>query len=258
MPEDIRGNEFNLRGVPRGQDDNASDSGQWGVAFHYVTENNWDIGLYHVNGHDKKPSFVLDYIEVPGSPVPVPIGYNLRYYEDIKGTALSFTTVLGDTNVQGELSFLDGTPLVNLAGDPEREDLLKAQLGGSHVFGPTFLADDTVLTFEGFYADVTSADSDELIQDDFAWGYSLLADFAYNNVVQGWDVKVPIYFKHDVDGTLQELQVFDQARVLSLGVTGIYLNNLTVGLAYSIYSGGGLGHLIRDRDNIAFTAKYSF
>jgi len=258
VPEDIRGNEFNLRGVPRRKDDNASDSGQWGVAFHYITANNWDIGLYHVNGHDKKPSFVLDYIEVPGSPQPVPVSYKLRYFEDIAGTAVSFTTVIGETNVQGELSFLDGTPLVNSAGDPERGDLLKGQLGGSHVFGPTWIADDTVLTFEGFYAEVTSADADELRFDDSAWGYSLLTEFFYNNVLQGWDIKVPVYFKHDLDGTLQELQVFDGARVLSLGVNGTYLNNLNIGLAYAIYDGGGRTHLLSDRDNIALTAKYSF
>jgi hypothetical protein len=258
VPEDIRGNEFHLRGVPRVADDNASDSGQWGVALHYVTEANWDIGLYHVNAHDKKPSFALSYIEVPGSPQPVPVDYRLRYYEDIKGTAASFTTVIGETNVQGELSFLDGTPMVNAAGDPEREDFLKAQLGGSHVFGPTFFADDTVLTFEGFYAEVTSADSDELREDDSGWGYSLLGEMSYNNVFQGWDLRVPIYLKHDVDGIVRELQHFEDSMVLSLGLKGIYLNNLTANVTYAWYWGGGSDNLIRDRDNIALSLKYSF
>ena len=64
--------------------------------------------------------------------------------------------------------------------------------------------------------------------------------------------------KHDLDGTLQELQVFDGARVLSLGITGIYLNNLNLGLTYAIYDGGGLTYLLSDRDNIALTLKYSF
>ncbi|MEP5763849.1 MAG: DUF1302 domain-containing protein [Halieaceae bacterium] len=258
VPEAIRGNEYQLRGVPRGKDDNASDSGQWGVAFHYITDSNWDIGLYHVRGHDKKPSFALSYIDVPGSPQPVPVDYRLRYYEDIKASAVSFTTVLGETNVQGELSFLDGTPMVDAAGDPRREDFIKAQLGGSHVFGPSFLADDTVLTFEGFYAEVTSADSDELREDDNGWGYSLLADIAYNNVVQGWDLRLPIYFKHDVKGIVREVQHFEDSKVLSLGVRGIYLNNLTADLSYAWYMGGGSDNLLRDRDNIALTVKYNF
>jgi hypothetical protein len=258
IPEEIRGNEFQLRGVPRVADDNASDSGQWGLAFHYVTEGNWDIGLYHVNGHDRKPSLVFDYLVLPPSTQRIPLEYYLRYYEDIKGTALSFTTVLGVTNIQGELSFLDGTPMVNDQGDPGREDFIKAQLGGSHVFGPSFLADDLVLTFEGFYAEVTSADSDELIDDDSAWGYSLLAEFAYNNVVQGWDLRVPLYLKHDVDGIVREIQHFEEAVVVSLGLRGIYLNNLTADITYAHYMGGGSDNLLRDRDNIAVTVKYNF
>ena len=160
--------------------------------------------------------------------------------------------------MQGELSFLDGTPMVNNAGDPERENLAKLQLGGAHVFGPSFLADDTVLTFEGFYADVTSADGDELIADDHAWGYSFLAEFSYNNVFQGWDVKVPIYMKHDMEGIVQEIQHFEDSKVISVGLTGIYLNNTTVSFSYSNYFDGGENNLLKDRDNVAVTVKYSF
>jgi hypothetical protein len=188
----------------------------------------------------------------------VPVDYQLVYYEDIKAVGLSFTTVIGDTNVLGELSYLDGTPMVDAAGDPQREDFIKAQLGGTHVFGPSFLADDTVLTFEGFYAEVTSADTDELREDDNAWGYSMLADFSYNNVFQGWDLKVPLYWKHDFDGIMREIQHFDDAQVVSLGLKGVYLNNLTADLTYAWYFGGGSDNLLRDRDNIALTVKYSF
>lgn len=257
VPAAIRGNAFQLRGVPRRADVEASDNGQWGVALHYLTGNNWDVGLYHAVGHDKKPSFALDYIEVAGSPQPVPVDYRLRYYENIKASAASFTTVIGATNVQGEVSFLDGTPMVDAAGDPTRENLLKLQLGGSHVLGPTFWYDDANIAFEGFYATVTSTDDDALREDDSAWGYSLLAEFTRNNVMQGWDLKVPVYFKHDVDGLVRELQVYDQARVVSIGLKGVYLNNLTTELTYSIYAGGGTANLLRDRDNIALTLKYS-
>lgn len=258
VPADIRGNEFQLRGVPRTQDDNASDQGQWGVAFHYVTEGNMDIGVYHINAHDKKPSFVLEYIDVPGSPVPVPVSYNLKYFEDIKGTAVSFTTVLGETNVSGEISFLDGTPMVNLAGDPEREDLLKTQLALNHLFGPSLWGDSVVLLAEAFYADVTSADTSELNEDDSAWGYSILAEFNHNNVFSGWDLVIPLFIKHDVDGVVQELQVFEDGKVISTGLRAIYLNNLTTSINYSYYFDGGINNLIKDRDNIALTVKYNF
>ena len=84
VPEDIRGNEFNLRGVPRGQDDNASDQGQWGVAVHWITQGNWDLGFYHVNGHDKKPLPVFENVEFPGSDQLVPLNYHLKYFEAIQ------------------------------------------------------------------------------------------------------------------------------------------------------------------------------
>ncbi|MBT4521890.1 MAG: DUF1302 family protein [Halieaceae bacterium] len=258
VPEEIRGNAYHLRGVPRLADKPADDSGQWGLAFHYVTDSNWDIGFYHVRGHDKKPSFVLEYIDVPGSPQPVPVSYELSYYEDIKGTAVSFTTVLGETNVQGELSLLEDTPMVNGAGDPEQEKFLKLQIGGAHVFGPSFLSDDAVIVFEGFYADVSSADSRELSASDYAWGYSFLAELNYNNVFQGWDLKVPLYVKHDVGGTIREIQAFESAKVVSLGLTATYLNNLSANLAYSFYFGGGDENLLIDRDHLAVTVKYSF
>ena len=187
----------------------------------------------------------------------MPVSYELRYYEDIRGTGLSFTTVVGETNVQGEISFLDGTPMVNAAGDPEREDFLKLQLGGAHLFGPNFLADSSTITFEAFYAEVTSADSGELIEDDHAFGYSVLADFANNNVAPGWDLSIPVYFKHDVAGTIQEIQSQEEAKVISLGIKGTYLNNLIVNLAYSAYFGGSTDNLLRDRDNVALTIKYS-
>ena len=256
VPEEIRGNEFNLRGVPKTPDQTASDSGQWGAAFHYITENSTDIGFYHVVGHDKKPSFVLSYEDVFGNRVPV--GYLQRYYEYIRGTAISFTTILGETNVQGEMSWLDGTPMVNAEGDPERENLAKLQLGGSHVFGPTFLADDTTLTFEMFYASVQSAAERDLNADDSALGYSFLTSLDYNNVLAGWDMSLPIYFKHDVTGVIQELQVFGGSKVLSLGVEATYLNNLTAGISYAAYFGGDTKNLLQDRDNVAFTLKYSF
>ncbi len=258
VPENIRGNEYHLRGIPRTSDDDAKDSGQWGVGLHFLTAGNWDLGFFHVQSHDKKPSFVLDYITVPGSPQPVPTSYKLRYYENIKATAASFTTVIGETNVQGELSFLDGTPMVNATGDPQRESLLKFQIGGSHVFGPTFLADDTNLIFEGFYAQVTSEKASALRADNSAWGYSLLSEFNYYNALQGWDVKIPVYIKHDVAGTVRELQVYQGSKVVSLGITGTYLNNFSANLAYSLYFGGGDANLLQDRDHLALTIKYSF
>jgi len=256
IPEEIRGNEFNLRGVMRAPDREASDSGQWGVAFHYVTDNNTDIGFYHVVGHDKKPSLEFQYQEIFGNRIPT--SYRQVYVEDIRGSAISFTTVVGETNITGELSLLDGTPMVNADGDAEEEKLLKLQVGGTHVLGPSAFWDDVTLSFEGFYANVTSAAERDLIADDYAYGYSVFSTLGYKNVFPGWDFEVPIFFKHDVSGVIQELQSFSGAKVLSVGIGGFYLNNFRIGVTYSSYFGGDRKNFLRDRDNVAVTLKYSF
>ena len=256
IPEDIRGNEFNLRAVPRIADDKPPDSGQWGAAFHYITEGNSDIGLYHIVGHDRKPSLEFTYQDVFGNRVPT--SYRQRFYEDIRGTAASFTTVIGETNITGEVSWLDGTPMVNAAGDAERENLLKLQLGGTHVFGPSVLSDEITVSFETFYANVRSADRKDLNADDYAVGYSVYSTLGYRNVFPGWDLAVPIFLKHDVSGVVQELQSFSGAKVVSLGLQGTYLNNMQASISYAAYLGGGRKNLLRDRDNISVTLKYSF
>lgn len=148
--------------------------------------------------------------------------------------------------------------MVDQNGDPALHNFGKAQLGALHVFGPTFLADDTLLTLEGFYARVSGADSAELNADKSGWGYSLLVELAFNNVFQGWDMVVPIYFKHDVAGSLAEIQHQEGSRVLSTGIRATYLNNLTANISYSWYQGGGRRNLLQDRDNVAVTLKYSF
>ena len=86
----------------------------------------------------------------------------------------------------------------------------------------------------------------------------MLAELAYNNVIQGWDFRVPLYLKHDVDGIVREIQHFEDAVVVSMGLRGIYLNNLTADITYAWYMGGSSDNLLRDRDNIAVTVKYNF
>ena len=64
--------------------------------------------------------------------------------------------------------------------------------------------------------------------------------------------------KHDMEGVVQEIQHFEDSKVVSLGLSGIYLNNFTAKLAYAVYFDGGNKNLLKDRDNIALTLKYSF
>ena len=137
--------------VPRTADESASNSGQWGSALHWFVGDT-DLGLYYINAHSKAPAYQINQ---PGGPLSVPVSYTIKYFEDIQGYAASFTTVLWDTNVQGEVSYKTDVPVVLLNGDPIEGDLASYQIGGNAVIQPTALWDDANLTFElaGAYID---------------------------------------------------------------------------------------------------------
>jgi len=238
--------------APRTPDDEASDSGQWGSALHWVTEQGTDFGLYFVNAHNKAPAYQLYY---DGA---IPASYNIQYFEDIHGYAASFTTVLGLANVQGEISWKSNTPVVLANGDPENGDVLSAQLGGSYVLEPTKFWDDASVVFEFAGSEITSHKNEELRYDDRATAMALRAEFAYINVAQGVDLKVPVFFQYTFDGTILESRMAEDATTFNLTLKAVYLNNFTAALGYTNYFDGGDNNLLTDRDNVTFDLSYSF
>jgi hypothetical protein len=238
--------------VPRTADDEASDSGQYGVALHYVTEGGTDFGLYYVNAHSKTPAFTLNYAGI------IPKDYTISYFEDIQGVAASFTTVWGITNVQGEVSYKTDVAVVNAAGNPEPGDVIAAQLGGSHVLTPTALWDDANVTFEVAMTKVDSHDGNELRYDSFAWAYALRAELSYLNVIPGLDLRLIPFLQHTINGSVLEANMIDGAKSFNLALRGTYLNNFTAQVGYTAYFGGGQDHLLTDRDNVSLSVSYSF
>ena len=77
------------------------DGGQYGLAFQYFTDSGTEYGIYYVNAHDKAPS-----LQVMGNT------YQTRYLEDRQVMALSFSTVVGEANISGELSYRPNAPVV--------------------------------------------------------------------------------------------------------------------------------------------------
>jgi hypothetical protein len=238
--------------APRTPDTGASDSGQWGSAVHWITEEGTDFGLYYVKAHSKAPAYQLQTLG------PVPQSYNIVYFEDIDGYAASFATVLWDTNVQGEVSWKTGAPVVLQNGDPEKGDILSAQLGGSMVLEPTRLWDDASLVFEFAGTKIESHNGDELLYDDQATAMAVRAEFSYLNVGPGLDLKVPIFLQYTFDGTILESQMAEDATTFNLTVQAVYLNNFTAALGYTNFFDGGDNNLLTDRDNVSFSMSYSF
>jgi len=86
----------------RDDDIEARDSGQGGVQLKFRAGDT-EYGIYAAQYHDKMPQFYL---------YPDTSRYEMVYAEDIRTVGFSFSTLVGETNVAGELSFRDDMPLV--------------------------------------------------------------------------------------------------------------------------------------------------
>ena len=253
------GSPDNLLPISRTADDAASDSGQWGAALHWIVLGDTDLGLYYVNAHSKAPAYQLNCagLEVCGE-FSIPDSYTIRYFEDIQGYAASFTTVLWNTNVQGEVAYKTDMPVVDGRGNPVEGDIASYQMGGSYVFEPNVLWDDANLAFELAGAYVDSHDSSELFYDDHGTVLNLRMEMAYLNILQGVDLKVPIFFKRGLDGNILESEMVEDASFASIEFQFIYLNNFTAKLGYANWFDGGENTTINDRDNVSLNFSYSF
>jgi hypothetical protein len=117
--------------LPRSADVEASDSGQWGLAFRYYSEafNGTEFGLYYMNYHSRTPIFSANNATVAFG-LPVNFGANPDYFfefpEDIELWGVTFATNLGAWAVSGEVSHRPDFPLqINTT------DLLQAVALGS-------------------------------------------------------------------------------------------------------------------------------
>jgi len=130
--------------IDRADDNEASDSGQWGLAVRYLASelNDTEFGFYYVNYHDKTPMLNLNaatggvdevnwFAACFSGPAaadcsnPNGMGglagalhgvdlttYSLDYVENIHLFGLSASAVLGDTNVALDISYRANAPVV--------------------------------------------------------------------------------------------------------------------------------------------------
>ena len=123
--------------IARSQKDvDASDDGQFGVAFRwFVPElNDSEFGFYALNYHSRTPIYSNEagklFTGGPGTPgldgTFGAAGYFFEYPEDIRLYGVSLQTSLGGTSVGGEISYRPNMPLQINTGDMSRTAL---QLG---------------------------------------------------------------------------------------------------------------------------------
>lgn len=248
--------------IPRSKDRTPSDSGQWGLAFHYLAPalNDIELGFYAMNYHNKTPELILDMSD------PLAPNYYLEYLEDIRLYGISAGTVIGGTNVGLEVSYRDGQPVATanpaMAQVPyTRADMVQGQVSFVHLTGPNILADNVTLMGEVGANHVNDLNDGELFDvDQTAWGYTLSGTFDYNRAMPGIDLKVPVVISHGVDGVSasQASGFVEDVKKASVGLEAVYLRNLEASLNYTAFFGGGDRNALRDRDFIAFNLKYGF
>lgn len=281
--------------VQRGPDIRPSDFGQWGLGLRYRLTSTTNVGLYHLRYHNTTPAPVQNYgagVLLPANgPIPavttaelglqIPVTYNIRYFDGVRLTALSFSSTLLGANVAGELIYRDGVDtLVDVDGGllgpvptPTRSKISQALFSAIYVFGPSPVWDAFTVVSEVGYVHVNkvqqacgpSSCSTALTYNRNAWGYSFLSFVDFRNVFSGWDLQVPIAYSGIANGQssllggLGSLAGEGDMRA-SIGLNFTRLQKLTLGVSYSAFLGEPdfKQRPYADRDTASITATYRF
>ena len=281
--------------VMRGPDIRPSDFGQWGLGLRYRLTSETNLGLYRLRYHNTTPAPVQNYgygLLLPGAGglpplttqalnLMIPVTYNIRYFDGIDMTALSFSSTLFGANIAGELIYRDGIDtLVDVDGGllgpvptPSRSKITQLLLSAIYVIGPGAAWDAITIVGESSSIHVNQVDeacgpsscSKDLTYDRNAWGYSFLTFVDYRNVFSGWDLQVPISFsgiaqgQSSLMGGLGALSGEGDIRA-SVGASFTRLQKLTLGVNYSAFFGDPdfRQRPYADRDNASITVTYRF
>jgi len=259
----------------RGPDLRPSDGGQYGGGLEYQVASRTNLGFYYLRYDDSNPSVNLNVGYAPfgylpgGTPVttsiinqPVPVSYNVKYFDGIHLYGGTFSTVLGPFNVAGELNFRDGTPVAvdsTISGvvSPvfSRGQISQALVSAIYVNNPKFFYDDLAVTAETGYIHVndvtevastpgiiTHGNGDQLFYNRNSWGFQTLTIPTKHNIFNGWDMSTPVSFGMIVKGDPAMAGAFGAlygAGDMRLGVSANfqYLGNLEVGVGYNFFFG---------------------
>lgn len=291
--------------VQRLADIRPDDDGQFGGGVRYQVTPITNLGAYYLRYHSHNPTVQLNtgfaFVgSTPGGvPIttevinqPVPVTYQIKYFDDIEMIAGSFSTVIGKFNIGGDLIYRDGIDVQTqaiisgvLSPIFVRGKVYSAQVSSLFVDNPRLLwYDEVALVSEAKYLYVDQADridpqpginpvgdGNELFNDRNAWGYQMLLLLTGRNIVPGWDLKNNVAWAHAVNGNPSTTGDFgplfgegDRRLTLSAGMQ--YLQNLEFSLGYNFFFGnprkGIRGSIVKqnpvsDRDYVTFTIKYN-
>jgi hypothetical protein len=237
-------------GVWRAEDDEPSDSGQFGVSLTYIAD--WllgtEFGLYYLNYHEK----------APGSVLAIP-NYYLKFAEDVKLYGASISSMIGQVNVSGEISYRKDFPVAMEAPQaPENANILQAQVSWVYLWGSAPVCDSLTVMGEVGYNKVMGLENDRLNLGKEAWGFSITATPAWIQILPRLDMKMPITYKANPMGKSSVGGTFTEGVDSgSIGLDLTYNNVYVLGFKYADYF-NEKRNVLSDRDNVSVTLKYTF
>jgi hypothetical protein len=281
-------------GVPRIADLKAKDSGQFGLQLRWrPTSVDVEFGFYAARYHDKLFQPILRALPVlTGGAVAGPMNYQLAYPENIKTFGASFSKVIGDINVAGEVSVRRDTPLVggaiidmNPAGSGINSTAAYPVGNSAHAnisavaffSGSSMPWNNASLLAEAGWNRATSitknADAVDPTTARDAWGYRFIFEPTWFQVAPGLDLSAPIGVGYNPKGNSRVVQLFNggvnKGGDLSVGLKGVYQQVWKFGLNYTHYmgsKGGALGadtfltfkQTLADRDFVSLSVQRTF
>jgi hypothetical protein len=193
--------------------------------------------------------------------VQLPAGFNInrgdRYdgwerkgvWQATASATQAFDNILGATRLS----------LFGEAGVVHIDDLGDERLGRSSAFGRSSTRNGTPCNT------VASGVTNQFCTDkgfatDWSWGYRLRASLEYSDVLPGINLIPAINWRHDVEGYSYDPQGPFQEGQQALGVslTGVYMNDYSVELAYNGFFGSNDYSTLDDRDFASVSFKADF
>ncbi|UVM07249.1 DUF1302 domain-containing protein [Pseudomonas laurylsulfatiphila] len=145
------------------------------------------------------------------------------------------------------------------AGVVHIEDLGDERLGRSAAFGRSAPRNGTPCNTVA--SGVTNQYcTDKGFATEWSWGYRLRASLEYSDVLPGINLIPAVNWRHDVEGYSYDPQGPFQEGQQALGVslTGVYMNDYSVELAYNAFFGSNDYSTLDDRDFASVSFKADF
>lgn len=239
--------------IPRVKDDEASDSGQFGVSLTYVCEklNATEFGLYYINYHDKFPTLNQQIVIHPVFG-PIPTGYFLSYTEDIKLYGASFSSQIGDANLSGEFSYRQDY----MFGAGDEGNYWQGQISWMYAVAFNPFADRNL-----FWGEIACNQTigRSVADDVYAWRFVIRNYYDWYQVCKDLDVTLRLIYSDTPSGTAPAIPMgFTEGSASgSIGFDFLYKNIYRAGITYENRF-NSKRNLNSDRDTLSLSLSYTF